>query len=141
MRRRPAEADYRPMRTLQQITAVGVVLAGLVFLYHALADAVPLVFFGTPEEFAAREVGRRLVIVAVLALVATGAALALARRRLSGTLARRRGSRPQRSPTGSRRRPTSGSPSWHSGSPRRRRCSRAPKRACRRGYTVRRAGL
>jgi hypothetical protein len=74
------------MSRLRHLTGIGLVVLGLLLLYRALSDAVPLVFWGTEEEHASREAGRGLLLMAALALSGSGALLTFARRPVAGAL-------------------------------------------------------
>jgi hypothetical protein len=64
------------------LAALAVTGAGLVLLFVGLESGVPLVFWGTEEERAARETGRATVVAAAAVLVVAGALLAAAGRPL-----------------------------------------------------------
>jgi hypothetical protein len=78
----------RPARRADTVLflALGLTLAGLVVLFLGLDRGVPLVFFGTAEERAARDSGRTLVLVAAAFLLAPAALLATHGRTAVGVL-------------------------------------------------------
>jgi hypothetical protein len=64
------------------VAASALVLLGLGLLLAGLADGVPLVYWGTEEEHASREAGRRLIAVAAPVLAASGLLLVASRQLL-----------------------------------------------------------
>jgi hypothetical protein len=66
------------------LAAAALVVLGLAVLLVGLADGVPLVFWGTEEEHASREAGRRLIALAAVVLGVSGALLAGSRRSRRG---------------------------------------------------------
>jgi hypothetical protein len=69
------------MRRLDPLVLIAAVLgvAGLLLLARALAQGIPVVYWGTAEERTAREVGRAGILNASVVVLAAGALLILRR--------------------------------------------------------------
>ena len=74
------------MPRLPELVALFFVCIGLALLVEGLADATPLVFFGTEQERAVREHGEDLLIVAASMLATAGGILAAFQRRLAAVV-------------------------------------------------------
>jgi hypothetical protein len=73
------------MPQMRRVAVVVLALAGLVVLAAGVIDAVPLVFWGSTEEYASVEHGRTVMLTGAALLL--GAAAAAPNRRASGLLA------------------------------------------------------
>jgi hypothetical protein len=74
------------MPRLPELVALFFVCIGLGFLVEGLADATPLVFFGTEQERALVERGQDLLVVAASLLATAGGILAAFHRRIAAVV-------------------------------------------------------
>lgn len=74
------------MPRLPELVALFFVCIGLALLVEGLADATPLVFFGTAQERELVERGQDMLVVAASMLATAGGILAAFERRLAGAI-------------------------------------------------------
>src|SRR3954469_16652756 len=74
------------MPRMPELVALFFVCIGLALLVEGLADATPLVFFGTQQERALIERGEDVLVVAASLLAIAGGILAAFQRRVAGVV-------------------------------------------------------
>jgi hypothetical protein len=74
------------MPRMPELVALFFVCTGLFLLVEGLADATPLVFFGTPQERALVERGEDMLLVAACMLATAGGILAAFHRRIAAVV-------------------------------------------------------